>query len=161
MPTAAARETYHPSPRSPHTVRLAEDTKASMKQAVEAGQAVTVNTWGEQVLEAALGFVRCHRGNCPGKTPPIPVTFGDLAGMTFGEAAAQAVEVAESQHPRHEPVTIGAARSRTVPAAPAPLLRARARTRPGAAVFMEPGSEPHITPVPEVPVRSKKGRVRA
>ena len=34
----------------------------------------------------------------------------------------------------------------------------RRMTRPGAAVFMEPGSEPHVTPVPEVPVRHKKGQ---
>ena len=37
----------------------------------------------------------------------------------------------------------------------------RRATRPGAAVFMEPGSKPHVTAVPGVPVRHKKGRVRA
>lgn len=117
MTTAAAKDTYRPSQRTPYSVRLAMDTVDAAKKAVRAGQAVDVNTWMTQVMEAALGYVRCHRGNCPGRTPPVPVTFGDLRGKTFGEWAAEAVEQVEAQHPRHEPVTIGAE-----PAVPAPAL---------------------------------------
>jgi hypothetical protein len=128
MATATAKDAYSPSPRNPHPVRLAEDTWGNVGEAARAGQAVTANTWAEQVIEAALGYVRCHRGSCPGRMPPIPVTFGDLTGMTFGEAAALAAEAAESQHPRHEPVRIGAEPG----TASSPLSS-------GTAMFREPG----------------------
>ena len=117
MTTATAKDAYRPSPRTPHSVRLAEDTKAGIKKAADAGQATDANTWAVQVMEAALGFARCRRGSCPHKTPPVPVTFGDITGMTFGEAAALAVEAAEGQHPRHEPVFIGAEGRATAPVA--------------------------------------------
>jgi len=126
MTTATARDAYRASPRSPHSVRLAGDTKARMKQAVSDGQAQDVQQWGERVIEAALGWVRCRRGSCLSRTPPIPVEFGDLTGMTFGEAAGLAVEAAESQHPRHEPVTIGA----------------QPPARPGPVPFREPAVKP-------------------
>ena len=68
-------------------------------------------------------------------------------------------EVERVKRPAHKPVWIGTSPSgKTLPATPKTLQRARARTRPGAVVFMEPGSEPHVTPVPEVPVRHKKGQ---
>ncbi len=123
-----AKDRYRASPRTPHTTRLGEDTQASMKQAVEDGQAGNVNEWSERVIEAALGYARCHRGSCPSSTPPIPVTFGDLTGMTFGEAAGLAVEAAEDQHPRHEGQSV------FIGAEPAP----RRPASPGAVPFMEP-----------------------
>ena len=117
MATATAKNTYRAGPRTPHSVRLAESTKGTLKQVVQAGTYRDAQQWGEQVIEAALGFARCRRGSCPDRTPPVPVTFGDLTGMTFGEAAALAVEAAESQHPRHEPVFIGAEGRATAPVA--------------------------------------------
>ena len=130
MTTTAAKDRYRAPPRTPHSTRLGEDTQANIKRAVEAGQAGSVNEWDEQVIEAALGYVRCHRGSCATSTPPLPVTFGDLTGMTFGEAAAKAVELAEDQHlSGHGPVFVGAE-----PAAAAP----RKPVSPGAVPFMEP-----------------------
>ena len=133
MPTTTARGRYRAGPRTPHSVRLAEDTKATMKKAVAGGEAADVQQWGERVIEAALGYVRCHRGSCVTATPPIPVTFGDLTGMTFGEAAAKAVELAEDQHlSGHGPVFVGAepAAGPRRPASPgAPVHRAEAAAR--------------------------------
>ncbi len=127
---SAATARYHAPPRTPHTTRLGEDTKANIKKAVEAGQAGTVNEWDEHVIEAALGYVRCHRGSCATGTPPIPVTFGDITGMTFGEAAAKAVELAEDQHRTgHGPVFVGAEPAAAVPDRPA---------SPGTPKFIEP-----------------------
>jgi hypothetical protein len=106
-------------------------------------------------MEVMQGFLRCDRGNCYTSGPPVPVTFGDLAGKTPGEWIAEAAKQVRRQHPRHHPVTIGAQpAAHVIPATPEPLPRAR--TRPGAAVFMEPGSQPVITTVPEVPDRKKE-----
>ena len=87
------------------------------------------------------GYVRCSR--CWGT--PVPVTFGDLSGRPLREWAAEAEKAVRYQKCRdHRPVTIG---------------REPAAVTPGAAVFMEPGAVPHVTPVPLVPDHSrKKGR---
>jgi len=138
--TRAAARTYcnqHHQPlsdcedwdRHNHSMRFRED---DWRSAQEAGPDTT--TFLTQAANAALGYVRCRRGACMTDAPPVPVVFGDLTGKTLGEWIAQAVKQAESQHPRHEPVMIGAASpGHVVPATPEPLLRARARTRPGAA----------------------------
>ncbi len=96
--------------------------------------------------------IRCYR--CKEDAPPVPVKMGDLTGTSLREAVIAAEKQVVSQHPRHEPVMIGAAPQGVVPATPEPLLRAR--TRPGAAVFMEPGSEPHVTPVPDRSARKAR-----
>lgn len=147
MTATSVTDTHRPGSRTPHSVRLAGDTKARMKKAVKDGEAEDVQQWGERVIEAALGFVRCRRGSCSGRTPPIPVTFGDIAGMTFGEAAAKAVELVEDQHRSgHHPVTIGNA----APEAP---------RAPGSVVFLEPGGRPVTAAMPEVPAsRNTTGR---
>lgn len=145
--------------RHNHSNRFREDDWQGTKRDAEAAGLDTTTELIAHGMEVMRGYLRCSRGACMTDAPPVPVTFGNLEGKTLGEWITEAVRQAESQHPRHEPVMIGAAPpGHVAPAAPEPLLRARARTRPGAAVFMEPGSEPHITPVPEVPVRSKKGR---
>ena len=101
-------------------------------------------------------YIRCYR--CRENAAPVPVVMGDLTGMTLREALSAAEKQVVSQHPAHKPVLIGAAPSGTVaPATPEPLLRARARA--GAMKFMEPGGDPHVTPVPEVRDHgSKKAR---
>jgi hypothetical protein len=125
-----ARSTYRASPRSPHSLRLHDDSWNSFGKAAKAVRAKDANTWSVQVLEAADGYVHCKRGMCFTDTPPIPVAFGDITGMTFGEAAARAVEAAESGHPRHEgqSVFIGAE----------PAVASRKSASPGAVPFMEP-----------------------
>lgn len=105
-----------PTSRHPRTNRYRDDTYKHAEHAA-AAQGVSVNEWAERVAEAALGSVTCRRGSCPEKTPPVPVEFGDLAGKTFGEWAAVAAELVEGQHPRHQPVTVGA----NAPPAPLPL----------------------------------------
>ena len=148
--------------RHNHSMRFREDDWQLHERSAKALRLATTTEYVDQAANVAEGYLRCHRGGCTTDGPPIPVTFGDLTGKTLGEWITLAVKRAGSQHPRHEPVMIGAAPSGTVvPATPESLLRARARTRPGAMKFMEPGSEPHVTPVPEVPVRSKKGRATA
>ena len=116
-------------------------------------------------MEALLGYIRCSK--C---TMPVPVEFGNLAGMDPIEAIAGAVREAHAQRcwayegvervkrPNHKPVKIGTPPAGIVSATPEPLQRARARAGSGARTFMAPGSEPHVTPVPEVPVRHKKGQ---
>ena len=116
------------------------------------------------------GYLRCHRGRCDADDPPVPVMFGDLTGKTFGEWVIEAAKLAVSQHPNHTPVWIGTPTSGVV-SAQEPPQRARTRTvgisaprrsissppaRPGAAVFMAPGSEPHVTPVPDRSARKAR-----
>jgi hypothetical protein len=150
-----------PWDRHGHSVRFREDDWQATEATASTAELYTTTELIAHGMEVMLGYLRCDRGRCATEGAPVTVTFGDLTGKTLGEWIAEAAKQVRRQHPHHEPVTIGATPSQVVPAAPEPLQRARARTRPGAAVFMEPGSEPHITPVPEVPVRSKKGRVRA
>lgn len=145
-----------PWSRHNHSNRFREDDWQATEDDAEAAKLLT-STLIAHGMEVMQGYLRCYRGRCGSDAPPVPVMFGDLTGKTFSEWVIEAAKLAVSQHPNHKPVWIGTPTSGIVPAMPEP----RARTLPGAAVFMEPGSEPHVTPVPEVPVRSKKGRVRA
>lgn len=122
-----AGKTGEPEARGTQSFRARGDTMADVKRA--AASWPSVNEWIERVTEAAVGYVRCRRGSCHWKTPPVPVGFGDLAGKTFGEWVAQAVELVESQHPRHEPVTVGvSAAARPTPLGAVPF-RSPAVTR--------------------------------
>ena len=65
-------------------------------------------------MQAQDDRLRCSRGGCVMDGPPVPVIWGDLTGKTLGQWIAEAVKTIEDQHPRHEPVLIGAASARTV-----------------------------------------------
>jgi hypothetical protein len=147
-----------PWDRHNRSVRFRDDTQKEASRVAKAAGS-DFSTLVNEATEAALGFIRCNR--CALDADPFPVTFGDLSGKTLAEWVAEAVKQVRRQHPRHHPVVIGAQPAgHVVPAPDEALLRARARTRPGAAVFMEPGSQPVITTVPEIPVRHKKGAGR-
>ena len=147
-----------PWSRHPHTVRYRDDDWAGAQAAHGYKE---IADWIAVTMEARLQHVRCPKcDDNRADAPAVPLICGDLTGGTLDEWIVTAVRRVRAQHPRHEPVWLGAEPAgHVVPVTPEPLLRARARTRPGAAVFMEPGSEPHVTPIPEVPDRSKKGRV--
>ena len=143
--------------RHVHTMRFRDDDWEAAEKIAWAAKSdiTTLQTLAMTVITTQS--IRCYR--CKEDAPPVPVKMGDLTGTSLREAVIAAEKQVVSQHPRHEPVMIGAAPpGHVAPATPEPLLRARARTRPGAAVFMEPGAPAFVTPVPEVPVRSKKGR---
>ena len=97
-------------------MRFREDDWQAAGNAAEALRLDTATEFYEQAANAALGYVRCQRGACRTDAPPVPVVFGNLEGKTLGEWITEAVRLAESQHPRHEPVTIGAEPA-TAPAA--------------------------------------------
>jgi hypothetical protein len=142
-----------PYVKHPLPMRARLDMRRDAEQAVEDGQSRDVTSFITEAAQVRLGYLRCDRGRCLEHGAPVPVEFGNLTGRPLSEWIADAVREVDRQHPHHEPVTIGARPAPVVfmPPTPDPLQRARART----AVFMEPGSEPHITPAPE---RSKKGR---
>ena len=94
-----------PSARRPYSLRTRGDTWEDADRAARAMR-TTRNTLVEQATEAALDYVRCHRGSCP-VSPPIPLILADLRGRPLREWIADAVEIAESQHPDHGPVTVG------------------------------------------------------
>jgi hypothetical protein len=136
-----------PSAGHPRSVRFRDDDWAAAEDAARARNTDT----GPLIIlatQAVLGYVRCDR--CRPGDPAVPLRPGDLTGRTLAEATAEAGEQAVSQHPRHEPVWLGAA--------PAPVgdrdidatleyLRAQvgqvragntAPRPPASAVFMEP-----------------------
>lgn len=147
-----------PWSRHPHTVRARDD---DWQGAQRANGHKDIADWIAVAMQTRRGYVRCPR--CDHRDPGaghVPLICGDMTGKTLDMWIDVAEKRVRAQHPRHEPVWLGAEPpGHVVPATPEPLLRARARNRPGAAVFMEPGSDPVITTVPEVRDRdSKKGR---
>ena len=102
-----------PAASEPHSIRFRNDLWEDAEQAVKA-ERTDMSTWVRQAMEARLGYLRCRR--CREDAPPVPVTFGDLTGKTLGEWIAEAAKQVRSQHPRHEPVVIGA-QPATAPAA--------------------------------------------
>ncbi len=114
--------------RHNHSMRFREDDWQAAASAGDALRLDTTTEFYEQAANAALGYIRCQRGACRMDGPPVPVTFGDLTGKTLGEWITEAVRQAESQHPRHEPVTIGA-QGKTPASAPVAAKAVR---------FMEP-----------------------
>ena len=150
-----------PYVKHPNPMRVRLDIRRDAEHAVEDGQSRDVTSFITEAMEVRLGYLRCDRGRCLEHGEPVPVEFGDLTGRPMSDWIADAVRTVDRQHPDHVPVMIGAAPQGVVPATPKTPQRARARTRPGAAVFMEPGREPPVTPVPEVPDRKKGRTVRS
>ena len=156
-----ANSDVRPTARRPYSLRTRRDTWEDADRAAEA-MGTKRNTLAEQALEASLDRVRCRRGSCPDKGLPVPVTFADLRGKSLREWIAEAVEIAEAQHPDHGPVTVGAVppaevdlataigdlearldgiqgRMSPVKAVRDPLQRARSRVpAAGSVPFMEP-----------------------
>ena len=122
-----------PWSRHPHTIRI-EDRL--FRGAQKAGGSGEVAGWIEETMEVRLGEIRCLR--CPDGAPPVPLICGDLTGGTVDGYLRKAQKRVRAQHPRHEPVWLGAE-----PSAPAPV------------VFMPP--MPAVVP----DHGGKKGRVRA
>jgi hypothetical protein len=115
-----------PWDRHNHSVRFREDVWQDTERTAGAGDVVP---FINEAVEARLGYIHCRRGSCMLDGPPVPLEFGDLTGKSFDEWLTEAVELAESQHPRHEPVRIGAEPG-TVPSSP---------RSSGTAMFREPG----------------------
>lgn len=107
-------------------MRFREDLWAQAEEVAKAAD-TDVTTLLTQLLEAQLGFQRCYR--CKSGAPPVPVEFGDLTGKPLREWLAEAAGEVIRQHPRHEPVRIGAEPG-TAPSSPLPS---------GTAMFREPG----------------------
>jgi hypothetical protein len=121
------RSQCEPWDRHGHTMRFREDLWAAAENV--AGDADSdVTTLLTQLLEAvALDGARCYR--CKLDAPPVPLEYGDLQGRPLREWLAEAAEEVIRQHPRHEPVRIGAEPG---PAPSSPLSS-------GTAMFREPG----------------------
>jgi hypothetical protein len=109
-----------------HTFRLRKDLVDAAEKAVDA-ERTDVSAWVRQAMETQLGHLRCYR--CSDTAPPVPLKFGDLTGRPLDEWIAEAVERVRRQHPRHEPVTVGAE-------ALAPLAH------PGVVPFRSPAVKP-------------------
>jgi hypothetical protein len=92
-----------------------------------AADGIDASTWIREAMQARLNYLRC--GKCRETDPPVPLEFGDLTGRPMDEWIAEAVERVRRQHPRHEPVTVGAE-------APAPLAH------PGVVPFRSPAVKP-------------------
>ena len=91
-----------PESRHGHTMRFRDDDWEQWEQAARP----TVTARIEQLMQAAGGWLRCPR--CRDTDPPVPVTLGDLSGGLLGDWITAAAEQVRLQHPRHQPVAIGA-----------------------------------------------------
>lgn len=90
-----------------HSVRMRNDLWEDAENAAKTTRATaSASAWIRQAMQVMLGGLRCPR--CREDAPPVPLEFGDLTGMTLAEAVADAAEQVKRQHPRHEPVTVGA-----------------------------------------------------
>jgi len=124
-----------PYDRHGHTMRFREDLWGEV-ESTAAAEKSDITTFLTEAAEAMLGYIRCHR--CPPGADPVPAEYGDLTGKPLRDWVAGAVKQVQRQHPRHEPVWIGAE-----PPVPAPV------------VFMPP------TPAPVPDHGGKKGRANA
>jgi len=97
-----------PWDRHNRSIRFRKDDLGTAEQAARVAGLDSASEYVVRGMEAMQGFLRCGRGRCATDGPPVPVTWGDLTGKTLGEWIAEAVGVVEDQHPRHEPVMIGA-----------------------------------------------------
>jgi hypothetical protein len=120
---AAERPWRGPAETVPLSMRVRRDLRDDA-----AGAARTdVSTWIRQAMQARLGYLRCD--TCREDAPPVPLEFGDLTGKPMDEWIREAVAKVKRQHPRHEPLTVGAE-------APAPLAH------PGVVPFRSPAVKP-------------------
>ena len=119
------RSQCRPSDRHVHSMRFRDDDWENAEQAAWASRsdATTLTTLA---MNAMSGYIRCYR--CKEDAPPVPVVMGDLSGTTLLDALTGAEKQVVSQHPRHEPVTVGAK-----PSALAHAPRGRKAARPVAA----------------------------
>ena len=102
------RPSRGPAQTGPHPVRLRDDLWEGAEDAAR-GVRMTASAWIRQVMQARLGYLRCD--TCREDAPPVPVEFGDLSGKSLDKWLAEAGKRVKRQHPRHEPVLIGAGRS--------------------------------------------------
>ena len=94
--------------RHVHSMRFREDDWQGKTAVAAAAGMGTVTEYYEYAGNVAGGYLRCRRGRCKTNAPPVPVVFGNLDGKTLAEWIAEAIRVAEAEHPRHRPVMIGA-----------------------------------------------------
>jgi hypothetical protein len=89
------------------SMRLRKDLREAVDAAADT-RGKDASDWARQAMQVMLDppGLRCDR--CRETAPPVPLEFGDLTGMTLAEAVAGAAEQVKRQHPRHEPVTVGA-----------------------------------------------------
>jgi hypothetical protein len=120
------RPSRGPAQTSPHPVRLRNDLWEGAEDAALAVR-MTASAWIRQAMQARLGELRCER--CPDDAPPVPVEFAHLTGKSLDAWLAEAGVRVKRQHPRHEPVLVGAE-------APAPLAH------PGVVPFRSPAVKP-------------------
>jgi hypothetical protein len=86
-------------------MRVRRDLRDDAGDAAE-GNRTDVSTWIRQAMQARLNYLRCD--TCREDAPPVPLEFGDLTGKPMDEWIREAVKQVKRQHPRHEPVLIGA-----------------------------------------------------
>lgn len=115
------RSQCRPSDRHVRTMRFRDDTWEDAEHAAWEGKS-DVTALTTLAMEAMLGYIRCYR--CREDVPPVPAEMGDLTGTTLREALMAAEKLIVSQHPRHEPVMIGASPAGRPPAALAAVFRA-------------------------------------
>jgi hypothetical protein len=94
-----------PAESTPLSMRVRRDLRDGARGAA-AGAGTDVSTWIRQAMQARLGYLRCE--TCREDAPPVPLEFGDLTGKPLDEWIAETVEQVRRQHPRHEPVRVGA-----------------------------------------------------
>ena len=100
------RSECEPWDRHGHTMRFREDDWRT-SEATAAAENSDITTSLTEVMTVTLGgYIRCHR--CALNADPVPLEYGDLQGRPLREWVADAVIRVQRQHPRHEPVTIGA-----------------------------------------------------
>ena len=120
----AERPWRGPAESTPLSMRVRRDLADDAR---EAAAGTDVSTWIRQAMQARLGYLRCDR--CRETDPPVRLEFGDLSGRPMDEWIADAAAEVKRQHPRHEPVTVGAE-------APGPLAH------PGVVPFRPPAVNP-------------------
>jgi hypothetical protein len=99
----------YPWDRHNHSNRFREDDWTATESAAEDAGLPTTTELIAHGMEAMQDFLRCDRGDCYMGGPPVPVIWGDLTGRPLGAWITEAVKEIRRQHPRHQPVRIGAA----------------------------------------------------
>ena len=99
-----------PWDRHPHTIRARDD---DWEDAQDTHGSAELAGYIAETMQARRGKLRCRR--CLPGAPPVPLISGDLTGRPLDEWISRAVRQAEGQHPRHEPVWLGAEPSGPIP----------------------------------------------
>jgi hypothetical protein len=96
------RSQCRPGDRHVRAMRFRDDDWETAEQAAWTAKS-DVTSVATLAVTAMSDYIRCYRCGAP-----VPAEMGDLTGTTLREALFAAEKHVAGQHPRHEPVMVGA-----------------------------------------------------